>query len=288
MTQQNQALGIWLMIATMFIFAVQDGMSRHLAETYNVMMVVMIRFWFFAAFVIAFCARQPGGLRRAAQSKRPWLQVFRSVLLVMEICVTVLSFVYLGLVESHAIFICYPLIIAALSGPILGEHVGWRRWVAIGIGFFGVVIVLQPSGGVFSPYAIIPLVGALMFALYGLLTRYVSRDDSAMTSFFYTGAVGAITATVAGIAFWEPMSALDWGWMVALSVFATLAHFMLIKCYEISEASALQPFSYFQLAFASAFGVVFFSEIVRPNVVLGATIIIGAGLFTLWRERRQG
>ncbi|WP_299921198.1 DMT family transporter [uncultured Pelagimonas sp.] len=288
MAQQNQALGIWLMIATMFIFAVQDGMSRHLAETYNVMMVVMIRFWFFGAFVIAFCSRQPGGLRKVAQSKRPWLQLFRSVLLVLEICVTVLSFVYLGLVESHAIFICYPLIIAALSGPVLGEHVGWRRWVAIGVGFFGVLIVLQPSGGVFSPYAIIPLVGALMFALYGLLTRYVARDDSAMTSFFYTGTIGALTATVTGFAFWEPMSTPDWGWMVALSLFGILGHFMLIKCYEIAEASALQPFAYLQLAFASAFGVVLFSEIVRPNVVLGATIIIGAGLFTLWRERRQG
>ncbi|MGH1412888.1 MAG: DMT family transporter [Pelagimonas sp.] len=287
MAQQNQALGIWLMVATMFIFAVQDGMSRHLADTYNVMMVVMIRYWFFAAFVIAFATRQSGGLRAIARSKKPWLQLFRSALLVLEICVTVLSFVYLGLVESHAIFICYPLIIAALSGPVLGEHVGWRRWGAIGVGFVGVLIVLQPSGGVFSPYAIIPLVGALMFALYGLLTRFAGRHDSAMTSFFWTGTIGALTATIIGITFWEPMSTPDWGWMIALSLLGILGHFLLIKCYEIAEASALQPFAYLQLAFASAFGVMLFGEIIRPNVALGSVIIIGAGLFTLWRERRK-
>ena len=105
MTGQNQTLGIWLMIATMMVFALQDGMSRHLAETYNSMMVVMIRFWFFAGFVVVLSSRQPGGLRAVARSKRPWLQAFRGALLALEIVVTVLSFVYLGLVESHAIFI---------------------------------------------------------------------------------------------------------------------------------------------------------------------------------------
>ncbi|PYG30507.1 DMT family transporter [Pelagimonas varians] len=287
MAQQNLTLGIWLMIATMFIFAVQDSISRHLADSYNVMMVVMVRYWFFAAFVIAFAARQTGGLRAAAQSKRPWLQGFRSALLVLEICVTVLSFVYLGLVESHAIFICYPLIIAGLSGPVLGEKVGWRRWLAIGVGFVGVLIVLQPSDGIFSPYAIIPLIGALLFALYGLLTRYVARFDDAMTSFFWTGTIGAVVATLAGLAFWEPMTATDWGWMTALSCAGILGHFLLIKCYEVAEASALQPFAYLQLAFASAFGVAIYAEVIRPNVAVGSAVIIAAGLFTFWREHRQ-
>lgn len=287
MAQQNLTLGIWLMIATMFIFALQDSISRHLADSYNVMMVVMVRYWFFAAFVIAFAARQKGGLRAVARSKHPWLQGFRSALLVLEICVTVLSFVYLGLVESHAIFICYPLIIAGLSGPVLGEKVGWRRWLAIGVGFVGILIVLQPSDGIFSPYAIIPLIGALLFALYGLLTRYVARFDDAMTSFFWTGTLGAVVATLAGAAFWEPMTGADWGWMTALSFAGILGHFLLIKCYELAEASALQPFAYLQLAFASAFGVVIYAEVIRPNVAVGSAVIIAAGLFTFWREHRQ-
>ncbi|HKK86987.1 MAG TPA: DMT family transporter, partial [Roseovarius sp.] len=199
MTEQNTRLGILLMVVTTFVFAVQDGISRHLAGEYNVLMVVMIRYWFFAAFVMSVAARKAGGLRAAARTQQPLVQGFRAVLLVAEICVMVYGFTLLGLVESHAVFICYPLLIAALSGPILGEHVGWRRWLAIGVGFVGVIIILEPGFGVFQPAAVVPLIAALMFALYGLLTRYVARQDSAATSFFWTGTVGSVAMTAVGI-----------------------------------------------------------------------------------------
>ena len=285
MSAQNIRLGIWLMVATTFVFSVQDGVSRHLAGQYNTYMVVMIRYWFFAAFVIAIAARSPGGLHRAAQSRKPLLQVFRALLLVAEICVTVQSFVLLGLTETHAIFISYPLLIAALSGPILGETVGWRRWVAVAIGFVGVLIILQPGLTVFQPAAIIPLIAAFMFALYGLLTRYVARYDSTATSFFWTGTVGAIGVTAVGLWFWEPMSGADWVWMGALCLLAVLGHWLLIKCYEVAEASAVQPFAYLQLVFASSIGIFFFGETLRWNVALGGTVVVLAGLFTLWRTR---
>lgn len=286
MAEQNTRLGIWLMVATTFVFAVQDGISRHLAAEYNTMMVVMIRYWFFAAFVLAVAARKSGGLRAAAQSAFPWLQAFRGVLLVVEINVMVLAFVVLGLVESHAIFAVYPLLVAALSGPVLGEHVGWRRWVAIGIGFVGVIIILQPSGGVFSPYAAIPLLAATMFALYALLTRYVAREDSATTSFFYTGVAGVVVATAIGIGFWVPMTGPDWLWMGLLCITGASGHYLMIRCFEVAEASAVQPFAYLQLVFASSLGITVFGESIRWNVALGAGLIVAAGLYTLWRERQ--
>jgi drug/metabolite transporter (DMT)-like permease len=102
-------LGIALMILTSLIFALQDGISRYLAETYNVMTVVMLRYWFFAGFVIALSAARGGGIARVARTGQPKLQIFRGVLLVAEICVTVLAFVLLGLIETHAIFAVYPL-----------------------------------------------------------------------------------------------------------------------------------------------------------------------------------
>ncbi|CAN0180962.1 unnamed protein product, partial [Chrysoparadoxa australica] len=270
------------MLVTTFVFAVQDGISLHLAAEYNTMMVVMIRYWFFAAFVLAVAARKSGGLRAAAQSAFPWLQAFRGVLLVVEINVMVLAFVVLGLVESHAIFAVYPLLVAALSGPVLGEHVGWRRWVAIGIGFVGVIIILQPSGGVFSPYAAIPLLAATMFALYALLTRYVAREDSATTSFFYTGVAGVVVATAIGIGFWVPMTGPDWLWMGLLCITGASGHYLMIRCFEVAEASAVQPFAYLQLVFASSLGITVFGESIRWNVALGAGLIVAAGLFTLW------
>jgi drug/metabolite transporter (DMT)-like permease len=287
MTEQNTRLGIILMVVTTFIFAVQDGISRHLAGEYNVLMVVMIRYWFFAAFVMSVAARKAGGLRAAAQTRQPMVQGFRAVLLVAEICVMIYGFTLLGLVESHAVFTCYPLLIAALSGPILGEYVGWRRWAAIGVGFIGVIIILEPGFGVFQPAAVVPLIAALMFALYGLLTRYVARQDTAATSFFWTGTVGSVAMTAIGIWFWEAMTGPDWLWMGALCITGALGHFTLIKCYEVAEASSVQPFAYLQLVFGSAIGITVFSETVRFNVALGAALIVAAGLFTLWRQRQK-
>lgn len=285
MIAQNNALGIWLMTATAFVFAMQDGISRHLAGEYNVLMVVMIRYWFFAAFVVVVAARQAGGIRAAAATRQPALQIFRGVLLALEVCVMVTAFVLLGLVEAHAVFAVYPLLIAALSGPLLGERVGWRRWVAIGVGFLGVLIILQPGFGVFQVAALVPLLSAFMFALYGLLTRYAARRDSAAVSFFWTGTVGAVTMTLVGVWFWEPMAPGDWIWMGLLCLTSAFSHWLLIRTYEVAEASAVQPFAYLQLPFAAALGMLVFGEALRGNVALGAGVVVGAGLFTLWRAR---
>jgi len=274
------------MVAATFTFAMQDGLSRHLASEYNTLMVVMIRYWFFAAFVIAVAARRPGGVRAAAATRQPLLQIGRGVLLAAEVCVMVTGFVFLGLVESHSVFASYPLLIAALSGPVLGEHVGWRRWTAIAIGFAGILVILQPGVGVFRPAALIPLASAFLFALYGLLTRYAARRDDTATSFFWTGTAGAAFMTVVGVWAWEPMARGDWGFMAILCVTGALGHWFLIKCYELAEAGAVQPFAYLQLVFGAAVGILAFGEALRANVALGAALVVAAGVFTLLRARR--
>jgi len=286
MTKQNERLGILLMIITTIVFASQDGLSKYLATEYNVYMVVMIRYWFFAAFVISMSSRRTGGIKRVAKTKWPILQIFRSLILVAEMCITILAFTLLGLAETHAIFASYPLIIAMLSGPILGEYVGWRRWLAICVGFIGILIILNPGNGIFSPYALVPLAGAILFALYGLLTRYVGQYDNSSTSFFWTGVVGSIAMTIIGLNYWDPVSKSDWSIMLLLSASGVVGHYLLIKCYEVAEASAVQPFAYLQLIWASMIGIIIFGEQITTNVLIGACIIVGAGLFTLWRERK--
>ena len=133
-----------------------------------------------------------------------------------------------------------------------------------------------------------PLAGALGFALYGLLTRHVARQDSTATSFFWTGTAGAVVMTAVGIWFWEPMAPADWGWMALLCVSGAFGHWLLIRAYELAEASAVQPFAYLQLVFVSVIGIAVFGETLRANVVIGAAVVIGAGLFTFWREMRRG
>ena len=282
----NTRLGVLLMIATTFVFAVQDGISRHLASEYNVLMVVMVRYWFFAAFVTAIAYRKAGGIRAAARTEQPLLQILRGLILATEICVMIYAFTLLGLIESHAVFTSYPLLVAALSGPILGEVVGWRRWTAIFIGFVGVLIILKPGFDVFSPAAIVPLAAALLFALYGLLTRFASRKDTAATSFFWTGVSGSVMMTVIGASYWEPMISSDWIWMGTLCITGALGHWLLIKTYEAAEASAVQPFAYLQLVFVSFIGVLVFGESIELNVAIGAAVVVCAGLFTLWRARQ--
>lgn len=286
MTEQNTRLGIGIMALTMLIFALQDGISRHLAGEYNVFMVIMVRYWVFAGFVILWSARTTGGLSKVIRSAQPKLQFFRGALLSLEVIVMVIGFVKLGLVESHAIFATYPLIITALSGPLLGERVGWRRWLSVGIGFVGVLIILMPGSGVWSAAAIFPLASAALFALYGLLNRYVARRDPASVTFFYTGIAGAIMMTLIGVWFWEPMTVGDWGWMVLLCISATFGHYLLIRAYELAEASAIQPFAYLQLVFASALGVTVFGDVIRLNVAIGTALVVAAGIFTLFRARK--
>lgn len=275
------------MAITMLVFAIQDGISQYLAREYNVFFIVMVRYWFFAIFVFILCSRQPGGLQRVASTKQPFLQIFRGVLLAFEVIVMITSFTLLGLIESHAVFSIYPLLVAALSGPVLKEYVGWKRWSAIFIGFFGVMIILKPSNNVFSLEAIIPLIAALMFALYSLLTRYAARQDGAMTSFFWTGIIGAIVMSVIGSGYWTPLKPIDWAWLGLLCIFGCLAHYLLIKCYEVSEASSLQPFAYLQLLFATIIGLWIFSEKLETHLMIGAFVVVLAGLFAFWRERQK-
>lgn len=285
--RDRTGLAILLMCATAFIFALQDGFSRVLGAGYPPLLIVMIRYWVFAVFVVVLVARQPGGIRRAIRTRRPLTQILRGVLLAAEVVVMLEAFVRLGLVETHAVFTIYPLLVAALSGPVLGERVGWRRWTAIGIGFAGILVILDPGGGVLSVEALLPFIAALMFALYGLLTRHVSRDDPSMVSFFWTGIAGAVAMTLVGIWDWQWLAPRDWLWMTLLCICGMTSHYLLIRAYEMAEASALQPFAYTQLVWISIIGVAIFGEALRPNVVVGVGIVVGAGLFTLWRTRQR-
>lgn len=284
--QNNARRGILLMIAATITLAMLDGFSRYLAGKYNVVTVGVFRYWFFFAFVMLISSAQPGGIARVVSTKRPILQITRGVMLAFNVCLVVFSFTALGLVESHAVLACYPLIAAALSMPILGERVGWRRWLAIGAGFVGVIIILRPGTGVFSPLSFVPLLAATIFAFYGTLTRLVSRDDPTSTSFFWTGAAGAAAMTLVSPFFWDPMQGIDWLWMAVNGALGITGHYLLIKAVEAAQPATTQPFSYFQLMFVSIIGVTVFDESVDPAIVIGATIIVAAGLFTVWREHK--
>lgn len=282
---KSNPLGYVFALLAFTIFSVQDAVSKHLGMSYPPVFVGMIRYWAFAAFAIFFAMRSRDGLIAAFRTERPWLQILRGVLLASQIPIAITSFTVVGLAQSQAVFASGPLFVALLSVPILGEKVGWRRWTAIGVGLCGVLLILGPNAtGEMDIAVVLPLIVAVTGAFYGIITRLVSRVDGPVTSFFYIGIVGAVELTLIGPFFWVEVLPSDWKWLLLLCCTGITGHFMLIKAYDNLAAVALQPITYIQLVLVSIIAVVVFDETLHFNMVLGSLIVVGAGLFTVWRE----
>lgn len=282
--EQNYPKAALFFLLTMVIFAGQDGITKYMASQYNAVSIVMIRYWAFAAFVIFLVSRKKG-IRETAKSAVPWVQLFRGVLLGFQVIVMAFLFAGLGLLNTHVVFASYPVLVTLFSIPILGEKVGWARSLAVLTGLLGVMIILKPTSQVFDPLMLLPLFSAALFALYNILTRYVSRTDSGDTSFFWTGIGGLLISSAVGPFFWDMPQGNDWVWMIILCITGATGHYLMIRALELGEASSLQPFSYLQLLFASLIGVIVFGENIDLSIILGGMIIVSAGLFTIWRER---
>ena len=282
--QNNVLFGITLMVITTFMFSSMDGVSRYLAEKNNVFTLVTMRYWFIAFVMMVTCLFIKNRISDNLNTKKPYIQFSRGVILSLNNCLVVYTFTLLGLVETHAIIACYPLIVAGLSVPFLGERFGWRRWMAIFTGFIGVIIILRPNTNVITEGSIFAIVGAIMFAVYLILTRYVSRSDTAITSFFWTGIGGTVTMSLISIFIWNDILKEDYLWLLIMCVLSAGSHFMMVKTLQVAEASVVQPFSYLQLVFGSIIGVTIFSESIDLMIIVGALVVIGSGLFTTWRE----
>lgn len=285
-SSRNPTLGIWLMVAAVAAFAAQDGFSKHLAGEYSTLMVIMIRYWVFAGFVILLALRRPEGPRAAIRSRRLPAHLVRSCLLVAEICLIVWGYTLIGLIESHAVFAICPLLIVALSGPILGERISWQRWAAVAAGMVGVLVILRPGMGVFSWAALLPLASAFLFALYSVLTRLTTRDEPTFPAFFWPGVIGAVLMTALGLPHLEPMAPQDMGFLAVYCALSIFSHWLLLKCYEQIEAARVQPYAYLQIVFVTGIGLTVYGEVLELPVLIGTLVIVAAGLYALSLERK--
>ena len=267
-----------MLIATL-VFATQDGLSRYLAEKYSVTLTIILRFWALAGgvFLYFFLFKES---RSLLLSKRPFLQILRSVILVAEIFVTVYSFTIVGLVTTSAIFSCYPLLVVVFSYFILKEELTKLKLALVLLGFLGVLIIVRPGSEVFQLHSILPLIGAVLFALYGALTRMASFSDSSYTSLIWTGLIGAFFSTFLAPFHLLPIDRSDIALMLILCILGVIGHFTLIKAFEFAEATVVQPFAYFHLVFASIIGVSIFNESLNWPIVVGSSIVILAGIFS--------
>ncbi|MCP4982560.1 MAG: DMT family transporter [Gammaproteobacteria bacterium] len=281
--QERTVKGILALIFATLLFASQDAITKHLTSSMPVAQLMFVRYFFFALFALFYASRKTR-LRNVFQSHWPKLQILRGLLIVSEMALFAYCLKYLGIAEMHTIFACFPLIITVLSIPILGEQVGWRRWLAVSVGFVGTLIIIQPGSGVFSPFAMTALTCALMFAIYNIITRKVSRQDSLETSLIYFGVVGFVVTLLVIPFFWQAMTNNQMLWLLVISMISILSHLLLIKSLELAPAVILQPFNYFILVWAMLIGYSFYGEILEISTLIGAALVIGSGIYITHRE----
>lgn len=273
-------LGIILCLLSMLIFASQDGITKVLVKDLPIAQLVMVRYWVFLAFAVGYSVYQ-GSLRTACRSQHPFLQIIRALIGVGEIALFGLGLRYLGLAEMHALYAVFPLMTLALAGAFLGEYVGIRRWIAAAIGFTGTVVILRPGTGVFELAALIPLLSALGFAVFSVLTRRISQGDSFATNMLYMGFFGAIAITLLGLPGWVSPSPKQWVLIGVLSITGVVAQLLLIQALRYATAATLQPFNYTLLVFATLIGLFAFGELPDTWTVAGACMVIAGGLYAI-------
>ncbi len=275
------------MCGAVALFACLDTTAKYLNTSMGSVEIAWARYT--SAFALTFLLSNPFTQPGLLRTLQPKLQIVRSLLLVASTVLNFLALRWLQLDEALSIIFTFPFIVAIASGPMLGEWIGWRRWCAIGFGFGGVLLITRPGLGGMHPAAFITLAGTICYGLYAVITRLVARTDSNQTSLFYGNFIGALVMLPVIPFIWHTPA----NWFVALlllatGVFGSAGHFCLISGHKLAPASVLSPFVYTQLIWVIIFGYLVFDHVPTVWTMAGAAIVIGSGLYLLYRERVRG
>ena len=274
----------WMASATLFMVA-SDSVAKHLSGSYPTWELIWSRHLFQALLIFAWLGRRAGP---ALRTGNPVLQLVRSALLLTTTGCFYLGLRYVPLADAVAVLNLSPVMVTALSAPLLGERVGGRRWAAVLVGFLGVIILLRPGQGSVQVAVLLPLAAALQFALFQIVTRRLSGRDDPVTTMAYTPLVGAVVGSLLLPAVWVTPTAPHWGLMAATGVFGFIAHLMIIRSFAAAPAATVAPFNYLTLVWAGLLGFILFDEIPDAWTIAGAAVIVASGVYIFHREGRQG
>lgn len=280
--RHGQARGIALMLAAILVFTLMDATAKHLTQSYHAVIVVWARFAVnLAIMAVLLRGALPGQLRTA----RPAVQFSRGIAQLTAISLFFISLGYIGLAEATAIMDVNPVLITLGAALFLGERIGPRRIAGVAVALIGSLIIIRPGLGVFQPAALLPLGSAFAYAAAALLTRQ-ARFDSTRTSILWSALIGFTLSSAALPFFWQPIALADLPWFVVLGVFGTAAQALLIQAFRHAEAGVLAPFGYIGLILAGLWGWLFWGDLPDLPTVIGAVLIVGAGLYIWYRETR--
>ncbi len=265
-------------------------MGKFLAQHMPITQVVWGRYAF--AFLLGYFLYNPAPLsvpgRALLGTKRPWLQFTRGILQILCTFTGITGLYYLRLDQVQAIMFSTPFFVAALSIPMLGEHVGPRRWAAIGVGFLGVLVVVRPGFGGIHPAAFLTLICAISYALFSIVTRVLAHEDAASTTLFYSNLIGTIATTAMLPFVWSwPETPWHLAFLVAMGCVGTFGHYLQINAHRLAPASVLSPFIYTQLLWVIIGAYLVFGDLPDRWTLAGGAIVIVSGLYLLYRERVQ-
>ena len=278
--------GACLMMASMATFTLNDATIKYLAQGLPTFQVVFLR-GVGATLLIALLAHLTGALSKPIP-KRDWPFVLgRSAAEVVSFLPFILALTHMPLANVTAILQALPLTITAAGAIFLGERVGWRRWSAIGVGFVGVLLIVRPGGSDFDGWSLVALSAMLTITVRELLTRRLSKDVPSLKVAIFT----AIGVTLLGLVLslrepWEPVDAGQGGLLLAASLFVFGGYLFSIMAMRVGEVAAVTPFRYTALVWGLMLGWLVFGEWPKPLTLIGAALIAGTGIYTLWREGR--
>ena len=274
--------GILWMLLTMLAFATMDTFAKYLTQSFSVPQVVWARYVFTAILVVPMVGRR---FPVALITRQPALQVARAV---MALLTTGLFFTGLRLIplaDATALVVISPIMVIALSLPLLGERVEMRQWAGVAAGFVGAMIIVRPGAGVLQWAALFPLAAAVLFSLHQITARVLSRTDAAVTTLAYTAGLGVLITSAAVPFFWVTPEPLEWLCMAAVGLFGCIGQFSLIKAFEAAPVAVVAPLAYSSLIWAALFGLAVFGDVPDTWTVSGALVIVASGLYV---QRRKG
>jgi drug/metabolite transporter (DMT)-like permease len=284
--EERRTLGIILILVAFSLFTAIDSSAKWLgAAGIPTTEFIFVRYAVHFALIVGFfLPTRRGALLRTSNIK---LEVLRGLALLSSTICNFVAVQYLPLTMTSSIAFTMPLILCALSVPLLGESVGWRRWTAIGVGFIGILIIVRPGTTGFHPAAILSLFGAIATAFYFLLTRKLASVDSAATQQFYTALVAVICVIPFALGKWVwPSDAASWSAFLIIGLAGMVGHQLSTIAHRFAPASTLAPFAYFQIVYMSASSWFVFHQPPDIGIFIGAPIVIGSGLYIWLRERR--
>lgn len=282
----NSLKAILLVMGSMAAFTVLDASAKFSAQNLPIMVGVFFRY-LISALLAVLIIRQAGGVIYL-RTRHPTLQVMRGLFLLASTACNFTAMSHLQLAQTAAINFTLPLWVCALSVPLLGEHVGLRRWLAVLVGFLGVLVIMRPGSLEFHWAMLVSLLTALFGALYNITTRKVGGTDSTQTSLFYVGLVGSLGAALPMVPVWQTPQGWQWLPLILMGVAGTVGHSMLIKAHRQAAATLLAPFIYTQIVWMTIAGAVVFGQLPDRWTLLGAAIVVASGAYVFARERKKG